>query len=299
MAGAVVKAVAPLLRSIRADFQFDIIDAEFFFPDGPAAVELGQMFGVPVSIKARGADIHFWGTQQATAGQVRRAGQRADGLLAVAESLKADMVALEMPADRIKVHYTGVDLALFKAGHREAAKRECGITGPLVVSLGALIPRKRQALTLEAVSRLDGVTLALIGKGEDEVNLRTLARELGCAERVLLLGALPHTEIAQWLAAADAMCLPSSSEGLANAWVEALACGTPLVITDVGGARELIDRAEAGHVVAPEVEQVSAALADLIAHPRDPQAVRATAERFTWAANCDALFQHLTSLANR
>ena len=297
-AGAMARAVAPLLRKIRAEFAFDVIDAEFFFPDGPAAVQLGKMFGVPVSIKARGADIQFWGVQPATRGQVLGAAQRVDGLLAVAGALKGDMVALGMEADKIRVHYTGVDLSLFKAGERAEAKGELGVDGPLVLSVGALIPRKRQSLTMEAVATLDGVTLALIGKGEDAETLGALAEKLGISDRVKILGALPHAEIARWLAAADVMCLPSKSEGLANAWVEALACGTPVVTTDVGGARELMDRADAGHIVAPEVETLAAAMDDLISHPRDPLAVRAVAERFTWEANTDALYDHLAGLVS-
>ncbi len=293
---AIVRSLAPILRRIRADFCFDVIDAEFFFPDGPAAVELGRLFNVPVSIKARGADIQFWGRQPATRKPILSAGHRADGLLAVATALKEDMIALGMEASKIRVHYTGVDLSLFKAGERESAKAELAIKGPLVLSVGALIPRKRQALTLEAVATLDGVTLALIGKGDDADKLRAQAAQLGISDRVKILGALPHTDIARWLAAADVMCLPSASEGLANAWVEALACGTPVVTTDVGGARELMDRAVSGHIVAPEVETLAAAIDDLISNPHDPFAVRATAERFTWDANTAALFDHLTQL---
>ncbi len=298
-AAQMAKCIAPLLEKLWADFPFDVIDAEFFFPDGPAAVQLGQIFGVPVSIKARGADIHFWGTNGATAAQVLNAGQQANGLLAVAGSLKADMVALGMREDHIRVHYTGVDLSLFKAGERAAAKAKLGLRGPLVVSVGALIPRKRQALTIEAIARLENVQLALIGKGEDEGMLRSLAAQLGCSDRVRFLGAISHAEIAVWLAAADAMSLPSSSEGLANAWVEALACGTPIVITDVGGARELVDRPEAGHIVEPDANAVADALADLIAHPREPVLVRKTAERFTWGANRDALYEHLKILVSQ
>jgi teichuronic acid biosynthesis glycosyltransferase TuaC len=295
-AGALARAVIPLLREIRKGFAFDVIDAEFFFPDGPAAIELGKTFNVPVSIKARGADIQFWGVQGPTAAQVVAAGRSADGLLAVADALKADMINIGIPGDKIRVHYTGVDLSLFKAGERAEAKTQVGVPGPLVVSVGALIPRKRQALTMEAVAALDGVTLALIGKGTDAASLEELSQRLGISDRVKMLGALPHAEIARWLAAADVMCLPSKSEGLANAWVEALACGTPVVTTDVGGARELMDRADAGHIVAPEIETIAAAIDDLITSPRDPSAVRAVAERFTWEANTAALYDHLRSL---
>jgi teichuronic acid biosynthesis glycosyltransferase TuaC len=295
-AGNLAKSLLPLLCSIRKDFPFDIIDAEFFFPDGPAAITLGKAFDVPVSIKARGADIQYWGAQGPTSAQVRDAGQSADGLLAVADALKGDMIKIGMPGDKIKVHYTGVDLSLFRAGERSAAKAELGIAGPMVLSVGALIPRKRQSLTMRTVATMPGVQLAFIGKGEDLVALRQEAQALGIADRVRFLGALPHADIARWLAAADVMCLPSSSEGLANAWVEALACGTPVVTTNVGGARELMDRPEAGRIVEPETEAIATAISELLAANYDPFAVRKTAERFTWEANRDALYAHLRGL---
>jgi teichuronic acid biosynthesis glycosyltransferase TuaC len=296
-AGAMSRALLPLLLSIRASFPFDVIDAEFFFPDGPAALSLSNTLGVPYSVKARGADIHFWGTQGKTAAQVLAAGQGAAGLLAVSSALKADMVALGMAEDRIRVHYTGVDLSLFQPLNRSAEKAELGVSGPLIVTVGALIPRKRQGLVIDAVARIPGATLALIGKGEDAAKLQAQAQSLGIGDRVLQLGALPHATIARWLGAADVMCLPSASEGLANAWVEALACGTPIVITNVGGAPELVERAEAGRLVEPDPSAIARAIQSLLADPPAQLTVRSTAERFTWSANRDALYDHLSDVA--
>lgn len=295
-AGAIVRRLKPLLESLRRDFSFDVIDAQFFFPDGLAAVRLGEALGVPVSIKARGSDVHFWGDRPATRAQVIEAGVRANGLLAVSQALKADMVAMGMPEERIRVHYTGVDLERFTPLDRAEAKAALGIDGPLLVSVGALLARKGQALVVEALPALPGVTLALIGQGEEKERLGQLADRLGVADRVRFTGAIDHEAMALWLGAADAMVLPSASEGLANAWVEALACGTPIVITDVGGARELVDRPEAGRLVAPDPEGIVSAVKALLADPPDPRAVRRTAERFTWEANTAALYDHLKSL---
>jgi teichuronic acid biosynthesis glycosyltransferase TuaC len=294
--GAMVRALKPLLADIRRDFPFDVIDASFFFPDGPAAVELGDVFDVPVSIKARGADIHFWGAHRGSKAQVIDAGQRAAGMLAVSAAIKADMVALGMPEDRILVHYTGVDLDRFKPLNRAAAKAERGIQGPLIASVGALIPRKRHGLVIDALPHLPGATLVLIGKGEDQAKLAAQAATLGVADRVRFTGAIAQDEIAKWLGAADVMALPSASEGLANAWVEALACGTPIVLCDVGGARELVDRAQAGRLVEPSSADVGAAIADLFANPPAQSDVRATAERFTWERNTEALYGHFSRL---
>jgi glycosyltransferase involved in cell wall biosynthesis len=296
--GAMARALLPLLREIRGRFPFDVIDAEFFFPDGPAAVRLGRALGVPVSIKARGNDIHHFGRARWTGGQVVEAGRAAGGMLAVSAALKRDMVAIGLPEDRIRVHYTGVDLDRFRpVADRVAAKAALGITGPLLLSVGALIPRKGHDLVIRALAELPGVTLMIAGHGPERAALAALAKEIGVADRVRLLGSQPHEALPALTAAADVGVLVSASEGLANAWVESLACGAPLVLSDVGGARELVDWHEAGRIVAREPGAIAAAVRELLTSPPDPAAVRATAERFTWDANATALRAHLAGLA--
>jgi glycosyltransferase involved in cell wall biosynthesis len=259
-------------------------------------VTLGRELGVQVSIKARGADIHYWGRNPATAAQVIAAGQSADGMLAVSAAMKADMVALGIPGDRITVHYTGVDKTLFAVRERAAAKAALAIRGPLIVSVGALIDRKGQGYVIDALSALPEATLVLIGKGEDEAALKAKAAALGVVDRVQFIGSLPPVVVADWLAAADVMTLPSASEGLANAWVEALASGTPVVTCDVGGASELFDRPEAGKLVARDAGQVASAISTLLSDPPARDAVAATVERFSWEANTAALYAHLRGL---
>ena len=293
---ALVQTLTPLLAKIRQDFRFDVIDAQYFFPDGPAALALGKHFGVPVSIKARGADIHYWGHRPVPGRAICKAGQAADGLLAVSAALKADMVQLGFPEDRIKVHYTGVDLALFRPQNRAQAKAHLGIYGPLIASLGALIPRKQQSLVIEALTAVPDAQLALIGDGPEHARLKALAQQLGVAERIIWPGALPPADVALWLAAADVMALTSASEGVANAWVEALACGTPIIITDVGGARELLTDDKAGQIVPQDAKAIAAAISSLICDPPSQQLCRSRATRFTWATNAQALRDHLSAL---
>ncbi|QNQ09936.1 glycosyltransferase [Sphingomonas alpina] len=294
---ALVRGLTPLLTEIRRDFPFDVIDAEFFFPDGPAAVALGRHFDVPVSIKARGADVHHWGMAPATSGQVVAAGKQAQGMLAVSQAMKADMVALGLPADRIRVHSTGVDLGRFAPRDRAAGKAALGVAGPLVVSLGALIPRKGHDIVLRAVESLPGVSLLIAGEGPERAALEAQIARAGIGDRARLLGGVPHADLPALLAAADMMALASSSEGLANAWVEALACGTPVVITDAGGAREVVTTPAAGRIVPREAAAFAAAIADLLAAPVPRDETRNAAARFTWEANTAALYDHLSELA--
>jgi glycosyltransferase involved in cell wall biosynthesis len=90
--------------------------------------------------------------------------------------------------------------------------------------------------------------------------------------------------------------LPTASEGLANVWVESLACGTPVVTTDVGGAREAIYRSEAGRLVPREPAALAAAVRDILASPPDQAAVRRCAETFSWERNAETLEAHLRGL---
>ena len=295
--GSMTRAILPLVRRLHGERPFDVIDASFFYPDGPVAARIARRLGIPFSVKARGADIHYWGKRPDTRAAVLRAGQEAAGLLAVSEAMRRSMVVMGMAEEKIVVHYTGVDLDRFAILDKGEAKAKLGLAGPVLLCVGALIPRKGQELLIRALPALPGMTLILAGEGPERSRLEALAAELGVEERVGLIGAVPHDQLPLLYAAADAMALPSASEGLANAWVEALACGTPIVISDVGGARELIDRPEAGSIVEREPEAIADAVRGLLNDPPDRDAVRATALRFTWKANGDALLAHLQRIA--
>ena len=292
------RAILPLVARLHGERPFDVIDASFFFPDGPVARRLSMALGIPYSVKARGADIHHWGHHPATAAMVRAAGEAAAGLLAVSAAMKADMGTLGMDAAKIRVHYTGVDLDRFELADRDAAKTALGFEGPVVLCVGALIPRKGQELLVRALSHLPDVTLLMAGQGQYRRTLEKLAEELGVDRRIGYLGSVPHDRLPRIYAAADVMALVSASEGLANAWVEALACGTPIVISDVGGARELVDRHEAGRIVEREPEAIAAGIQALLDNPPDRETVRETALRFTWGTNGDVLLEHLQAVAH-
>jgi glycosyltransferase involved in cell wall biosynthesis len=287
------KAVLPLARKIRPD----VIDAEFFWPDGVAAMHVAKALGIPFSIKARGSDIDYWGGRPGIRPQMIDAARQAGGLLAVSEALKQRMAALGMPGERTAVHYTGVDLDRFRPLDRSAAKASLGISGPLIAAVGALIPLKGQRLALQALALLPGATLMLIGDGPDAPALKGEALRLGVADRTRFLGSQLHDALPALVGAADVMLLPSEREGLANAWVEALACGTPIVISDVGGAREVIDRPEAGRIVPRQPEAIGRAVRELLENPPQPPEVRAAAERFSWDRNARELRGHLMRIS--
>lgn len=290
------RATLPLIRRLHRDRRFDVIDAEFFYPDGPAAIRIGRALGLPVSIKARGSDINLWGRRPACRRQIAAAAEAADGLLAVSAAQADALADLGVARDKIRVHYTGVDLDRFRPLDRDREKAALGIDGPLVVQVGTLNDNKGPHIAIGALPRLPGVTLVLLGEGPAAGALAALAGHLGVADRARFLGRVPHDATARWMAAADVLVAPSANEGLANVWVEALASGTPVVATHAGGAAEVIDRPAYGRLVERTETAVAAGIADLLADPPDRAALRRGARRFSWTANAEALREHLLGM---
>jgi len=303
-AGALARTVLPLVRRLHAEMPIDMLDAQYFFPDGPAAAEIAHAMDLPLSIKARGSDITFWGKQDFARRQMREAANAATGLLAVSHDLADRMAALGMDADKITVHHTGLDRDRFRPlDHlqlRNQLSRELGFAmpdrAPLLACVGALIERKGQRIAIRALREVPGARLVLVGEGEDEPRLRTLAASEDVAERVFFAGSVDHDLMPLILSAADVMVLPTASEGMANAWVEALACGTPVVTCDVGGARELMTSPVAGRLVERKPEAVAAGINAVLNAPPDREAVSALAENFSWEANAAALAAHYERL---
>lgn len=298
----IARAILPLVRRLHAENPFHIVDAQFFFPDGPAAAIIAKALGLPLTIKARGSDIHYWSTRPRALAQIRDAASQAAGLLSVSAALKADMVALGLGEEKIRVHYTGLDHSRFKPMPRDTARASLdGLpeNAPLFVVPGALIPIKGQALALGALAQIPGAHLALAGKGPDESALRDTAHQLGIEDRTHFLGQVSHDRLPTLMAAADAVVLPSEREGLANVWVEALACGTPLVIPAIGGAAEVVRSPAAGRLADRTPEAIAQALRDLLANPPSRADTAACAAPFSWDENARHIIAFWNEIAGQ
>ncbi|MEO0464759.1 MAG: glycosyltransferase [Pseudomonadota bacterium] len=310
-AQAIAKAVLPLARTIHAQTPIDVIDAQYFFPDGPAAALVARELGLPLSIKARGSDVNYWGAKGFARAQMLSAADQATGLLSVSNALRREMVALGMPEAKIALHYTGLDRDLFRPlDHdrlRAQLSTELGVDlpdgVPLFACVGTINRHKGHDIALRALAELSRdhpeARMLHVGKGDEEAALRSLASELGLETRVHFTGSIDHTLLPIILSAADALVLPTQNEGLANAWVEAIACGTPVITSDVGGAGELVTSDVAGRLVAREPSAVAQAMRAVIADPPDPQAVAAHAEAFDWRVHADQLAAYYDRLSAR
>lgn len=294
----IAHAILPLVKALHAEKPFDLIDAQFFYPDGPAAAIIAQELNLPFSIKARGSDIHYWAMQTTARQQIIDAANKASALLSVSKALKEDMIALGMNGQKIRVHYTGLDHERFTITPRQEARlalsqNSLALTIPeisnLLVTPGALIPIKGQELALRALHHCPEYHLAFAGSGPDQERLENLAHNLGLGTRVHFCGQVSHADLPTLLSAADAMILPSEREGLANVWIETLACGTPLLIPDIGGAREVLRNPSAGILTERTPESIATALHTLIAANYSQVEVAQNVTHFSWEHNAQQL----------
>ena len=289
-------------RLMAAGLQFNVIDAHYLYPEGVAAVWLGQRLGRPVVLTARGSDVTQIADYPAPRRLIQAAVQAAAGVITVSSALRDGVLALGAAPDRVQVLRNGVDVDAFHpprgSEDRAAARQALGLTRPTLISVGHLIERKGHALTIKAMPLLPEWDLIILGEGPDRAALEALIARLGLADRVRLLGARPHGQLAACYGAADAMVLASSREGWANVLLESMACGTPVVASDIPGNPEVVQCRDAGLIAPRTPEGIAAGVRDLWAAPPDRAATRAYAERFGWAetsAGQYALFRSVTS----
>ncbi|MEN3276928.1 MAG: teichuronic acid biosynthesis glycosyltransferase TuaC, partial [Massilia sp.] len=271
-----------IARLIDEGYDFDLIDAHYFYPDGVAAAMLGRYFNKPLVITARGSDITLFPQYALPRRMILWAAKRADAIITVCNALRDEVVAMGIDADRVVSLRNGVDLELFRPLERSPNDLFT------LLAVGHLVPVKAQDLIIGALPLLPGVRLVLAGDGPDRAKLEAQARDLKVSDRVTFLGAVPQAQLRSHYSAADALVLASSREGWANVLLESMACGTPVVASRVYGTPEVVAAPEAGVLMRERSHQgVADAVNALRANYPDRGATRRYAERFSWDDTTD------------
>jgi glycosyltransferase involved in cell wall biosynthesis len=282
----------PTVRRLQRQQDFDLIDAHFVFPDGAAAVLLGRWLGKPVVVTARGTDINAFPRHAVPRRWIRWVTRHATALVTVSAALRQSWLDLGVEPQRVAVLRNGVDLALFAAGDREAARAELGFSGPTLLSVGHLVSDKGHQLLVDALPLIPAASAVIVGEGPMRAELLQRARDLRVEARVRLVGNVPQTALARYYLAADATVLASKSEGMPNVLLESLACGTPVIASSVGGNAEVVSARVAGELLSERsAAAIAAAWSRLVAAGIDRQAVRHHAEQFGWAPTVAGLLQ--------
>jgi len=234
-------ALTPRLRAWRPD----LVLAYWVYPDGYAALRTARRLGLPCVVGALGSDIHV--RDGLNAWMTRRTICGIDALLTVSEAMRRGAIAtFGARPERTFTIINGFNTAVFHPRPQPQARARLGIPDDarVVVYVGRFVEAKGMRELLAAFQSMapqdPKLRLALVGDGVMREELGRLVQGSGLAERVLMPGGLPPEQVAEWICAADLLTLPSWSEGYPNVVVEAIACGRPVVATDVGGTREII-----------------------------------------------------------
>lgn len=265
-------------------FGADVLLGYWVYPDGYAAVRCARRLGLACVVGALGSDIHV--RSGLNARMTRRTIGAADALITVSEAMRSTAIE-RFGADPARTHtiVNGIDTEVFHLRARAPARAAVGIEqdATLLLYVGRLVQAKGLRELVRAFERLapdmPKLQLALVGNGTMRGELEALVRASGLSGRVHMPGGLDPAHVAQWLAAADVFTLPSWSEGYPNVVVEALACGRPVVATDVGGTGEIVKPAN-GLLIAPRNTQaLAAALSQALGTRWDAEAIAAAMGR--------------------
>ena len=280
---------------LEAGFDFDFIDAHYYYPDGVAAAFLASWFRKPLFITARGTDLNVISKYVVPRWQIKWAAQRARASIAVSQSLADLLLRMNVPPGKVHTIRNGVDLARFRQGDKDECRRLLALRrdGAILLSVGNLVPLKGHVMMIDAIARIrasgNDATLVVVGIGPEMSRLKRRASTLGMDHAVRFVGHVDNEELWRWYSAADALILASSREGWPNVLLESMACGTPVVATKVGGVSEIVSDPVAGELVRTrDVESLVLALNRVLATRRDPTAVRGYAEKFGWRSTSRA-----------
>lgn len=249
----------PLVVRLRKEFPFDLIDAHFCYPEGCAASLLAATFGVRFTITLRGSETMF-DRERYRRAAMTAAMRRASGVIAVSEELRHFAISRGSRTESTCTIPNGIDTDVFHLRDIQEMRRllHLPLGRKVLLSAGELIEAKGHHLVIDTLKKLvaGGEDAELLIAGATarggprfEEALRQKVREMGIGDHVRFLGWVDRSRMAELLSAVDLFCLASYTEGWPNVVNEALASGTPVVVTEVGGVSAMVPSADYGSIV--------------------------------------------------
>ncbi|MDD5766834.1 MAG: glycosyltransferase [Candidatus Marinimicrobia bacterium] len=295
-------------RQVESDLaqsigEFDIIIGQMGCPGGYAAVRLAQKFGKKSIVGLRGSDVNLYFSMPILKHFIRRTLINADQLVTVSAAMKAELIKRSYPESKISVVYNGVDEALFHPLNQAESRRQLNLPSDrkILLFIGTLSRYKGIDLLLSAFQALDNpeIRLIFIGQGGERQLIEDFITEHSLQDRVLLAGAVPHSQLQFYYAASDVVVLPSLAEGVPNVILEALAMGKPVVASNVGGIPEIIIPEITGllHQVG-SANDLKDKIADALNYSWDSQTISQSSRRFSWESNSQQYLQIAEKLLN-
>ncbi len=270
-AGFYARGLKGWLKSFCRDWRPDLLDAHFIWPDGVGVSLLARELGIPYTITLRGK-IYDCLNVSKRARRYAEALKGAAAIISVSSRMADEALALGADKNRLHVISNGVNLDHFHPLDRRACRAQLALPEEcrLLVTVAHLGHRKGHHEMIRALAELpEDIKLVIVGgpaQGGTAEGLREFARSCGVMDRVILPGPQPYVNIPLYFSAADASVLASYREGCPNAVLESLACGTPVIASDVGAVPDILPVPETGRIVpAKQVAPLRDAVADVLA----------------------------------
>jgi len=279
------------LLKIRKRFNFDIIDSHFAYPEGYGAVLIAKILNIPVSVTLRGT-IERLGVHPIIRRQIKWALNNANIIIAVSNSLKDRATELGITSDKITVIRNGIDPKKFYLLDKIDARKRLGLPldKKILLSIGGLVKRKgfHHVIDIlpEVIKKVPNLLYIIIGgpsiEGDISNFLKEKIKKLNLKNYVKLVGPKPHAELVYWYNAADLFCLFSSKEGCPNVVLESLACGTPVVSSNVGGIPEIIVNDSLGYIVNYNTKYLKNVILKALNKSWDRKFIEKYGKKYTW-----------------
>ena len=247
--------VTGLRLALRHDF--DVVHAGRALPEGLVGWAVARLVRLPLVIYAHGEELTTWG-RGGKYKVMRFALRHADRVIANSEFTRDELVKMDVRPECITLIYPGVDVERFRPGLPcDDLKAGIGLQPgeKLILSVGRLSRRKGFDMVVRSLPELlrQGINVryALIGIGEDRDYLISLARELGVANQVHLLGHVSPEDLPRWYNACDVFAMPNreingDTEGFGMVFIEAAACSKPVLAGNAGGTGAAVVNGETG-----------------------------------------------------
>ncbi len=280
----------PTVREIHKRFPFDIVLASWGYPDAGAALLHARRYSCPQVTQLIGSDLNISGRDPRFRPLVAEVLRASAHVLTMSAAMAREVVGMGVSASRVSVRHNGVDQGKFCVRDPKELRVKYGLPSevPIVLYTGNLARVKAPEVLVEAfgsVARLPSrPQLVVVGDGEmrSELEQTVAAKDLGSSIR--FVGRRPHTEIPEWMGAADVLCLPSRAEGCPNVVLEAFSSGRPVVATAVGAVPELVTPDRGRVVDVGNVSALAQALEDVLSRTWDAETIRNSVADMSWAA---------------
>jgi len=265
----------------------DILDLHWVYPDTWAALKWAGKFNKKIIVTARGNESIYYFNSRKGRQRIANILQNVDHVICVSQDLKNKLVEdYGLTESNISVIPNGIDEGKFHFMDKIQARQHIGLKQDkkYILSLCRLSLEKRIGDLIKAFAILkpDDTELIIAGDGPEGEKLEILSEELKVDARVRFVGEVKHEDAAYWFNAADEYCLPSSGEGCPNTVIESLACGTPVVATNVGGIPDLINE-DNGILVPPKDPKILAKkIEEALNRDWDREIIAKEGQKRTW-----------------